>query len=60
LSNLSKDTMKRLLILGYLPFVVVLVNSIDWGFLRLNPELKKRECVVYHENAPVHLKCQTE
>jgi hypothetical protein len=50
--------MKRLSALGCLPFVIVAINCIELDFLRINPDLQKRECVVYHENAPVHLKCR--
>jgi len=49
---------QNLLLLAAIPFCVVAINSINWDFLRINPELQKRECVVYHQNAPVHLKCQ--
>ena len=55
---MTKERMKDLLIIGMLPFVVVVYKTTDWDFLRLNPGLQKRDCVVYHENAPVHLKCQ--
>lgn len=52
---MTKERMKDLLIIGMLPFVVVAYKTTDWSFMKFS---ETRRCAVYHENAPVHLKCE--
>jgi hypothetical protein len=46
---------QNLLLLSAIPFIAVLLNSIDL------PLPKERKCLVYHENAPTYdLRCELE
>ena len=54
---MSKERMKDLLIIAMLPFLVVAYQSIDWSFLNPN-NFPERKCDIYHENAPIGLKCE--
>lgn len=47
---------QNLLLLSVIPFIVVALDQIS---MRIDVELPEgRECKVFHENAPLHLKCQ--
>ena len=47
---------QNLLILCTIPFIVVALHQIS---MRVDIKLPEpRECKVFHEHAPIHLKCQ--
>lgn len=52
---MTKERMKDLLIIGMLPFVIVAYKTTDWSFMESS---EARECVIIHESAPAHLRCQ--
>ena len=51
-STSEKDWYKELLCLGYGIVAITYVQTVDFEL-----ELKE-ECKVYHENAPIELKCE--
>ena len=54
---MTRDRMKDLLIVGYLPFLIVAYASIDWSFL--SPlSGQKRNCDIYHQHAEPSHKCE--
>jgi len=55
MSNLSKRECEGMLLVGLIPLLVVAWNEINLSAFHLS---KPRQCAVYHENAPAHLKCE--